>query len=234
MKTVQQHLNELDKDKLVSVYIHEYGEGYVTFDHSSDRTVREIKAMLQRKISDYVDRLRTIPVSTTEDGKVGVLLAHRYASDGSSDMMFSLVHADEVLEDISTVESYGYELQDQSEIMGYFVSDSPLTMRYIYHLMADVMHEASFFGFEQEDLEEAKKSIQRGLDEVDEKEGIPYEEAIEELIKDYDEYDRIVFLDKLTAEEQELMDKVTEADDEFYEYSFRKELAILREMLQKC
>ncbi|MBQ9478029.1 MAG: hypothetical protein IJU71_00585, partial [Selenomonadaceae bacterium] len=46
--------------------------------------------------------------------------------------------------------NYGYDLDPQSEIMGFLVSDDEYTQQNIYELMADVMFEASWFGFADE------------------------------------------------------------------------------------
>ena len=38
--------------------------------------------------------------------------------------------------------------------MGYYIADSRLTKHYLTELLVYIMYEASFFGFEQEDLQE--------------------------------------------------------------------------------
>lgn len=49
--------------------------------------------------------------------------------------------------------------------MGFQVADTPLTQRYIYELVADVMHTASFFGFSQEDLPGEIEKLKKSFDE---------------------------------------------------------------------
>ena len=211
MRAVQEHLMELDKDKLIDIYIDVHGGGYITDPELADMSAKEIRESMRMKLSGFIDELRTMPVTQSNDGRTCILLAHRISRGCEDEIVFSLVRADDVLEDIDAVESYGYELQDRSEIMGYLVSDAPLTKRYIYHLMADVIHETTFFGLEQEDIEEAREDLERRIAETENEGSIPFEKFKKEMLEDLDEYDQGVFLDEPSADERELLEKIVEA-----------------------
>ena len=43
--------------------------------------------------------------------------------------------------------------------MGFLVAETEMTQRYIYELAANVMYEASFFGFEEEDKQEVVEEL---------------------------------------------------------------------------
>ncbi|MBR1452051.1 MAG: hypothetical protein IJ592_00955, partial [Candidatus Methanomethylophilaceae archaeon] len=145
MRTVQEYLRELDKDRLISIYMEEHKDFYIDSCPDKSKTIRDITDRLQDVLSEFIDRLRTIRITEPEDGGTCILLAHRSLHNDWHDMEFSLVHADEVLNDPDNAEAYGYEVCYQSEVMGYLVSDAPLTQRYIYHLIVDVLHETSFY-----------------------------------------------------------------------------------------
>ena len=53
------------------------------------------------------------------------------------------------------------------------------------------------------------------------------------MLEDMDGYDRGVFLDRLSADEKELLEKIREAENGFYEHSFRKELTFIRSELME-
>lgn len=232
MKTVQDYMRELDKEKLISVYMSEHRGFYLENSGSNDMTAKDVEEALHDKLSDLIDVFRTIAITPPDDGKTAILLVHRMMADGSSEPTFSLVHADEVLEDIGTAESYCYMFQHRSEIAGYLVSDAPLTRRYIYNLMADVLHETSFNGFDEESQEEARHDLEERLEETEPEGGMTFEELQEVLVKDLDDYDRGVFLDELSKDEKELLERASEAQNEFYENSFRKELGFIRSELE--
>ena len=81
MMTVQQHLKELDKKKLISMYISEHRGWYIESPGYADKTVREITDGLREALSRYIDRLRTIPITESQDGQY-VLFAHRTLTNG--------------------------------------------------------------------------------------------------------------------------------------------------------
>ncbi|MBE6518285.1 MAG: hypothetical protein E7Z70_01905 [Thermoplasmata archaeon] len=232
MRTVQEYLKELDKDRLISIYMEEHKDYYIVDCTDKGRTIRDITDRLQNVLSGFIDRLRTIRITEPEDGKKCILLAHRSLNDDWHDMEFSLVHADEVLNDPDNAEAYGYEVCYQSEVMGYLVSDAPLTQRYIYHLIVDVLHETSFYGFNEEELEDVRSSLEN-LSFDEEHDAISYDEFLKSTLEDKDDYDRGIFLDKPSEDEKGLLNELHEVEHRYRDYCFRKELAILRADLQR-
>ena len=96
MRAVQEHLMELDKDRLIGIYIDVHGGGYITDPELADMTAKEIRESMRMKLSEFIDELRIMPVTESDDGKTCILLAHRIARNCEDEIVFSLVHADDV------------------------------------------------------------------------------------------------------------------------------------------
>ena len=125
---------------------------------------------------------------------------------------------------------------------GYLVADNILTQQEIYGLMAFVIHEATFFGYNQEGLpeflerlEKTERAIREGrikqVDPVEVNEDLDddyvYECAADKLIEWLDAETGEPNLPKYeeTLEEQELSGKVYEALNAFSNYSRQRERA---------
>ena len=68
----------------------------------------------------------------------------------------------------------GYEFTRQEEIVGFLVSDTEFTQREIYEVLADVLYEASFFGYEQERLEDKIQKLRRAEKAIEEGKTYPF------------------------------------------------------------
>lgn len=171
LKTVQDVLRKLDTEKLVGTYRWHFPIGYEERVELLDMTVRDIQERVKAGLRLLIERLRTLPIKPSADGQQGLLFVHRIMKNGSHDRAYELVFIDELLRDGVNCNSYAYEFTEQAEILGFLVADTPLTQRYIYDLIADAMHQASFFGFAQEDLagelEKLKQSYERSRDACD-------------------------------------------------------------------
>ena len=104
----------------------------------------------------------------------GILFACRrmdWLGSGQTD--YSLVYAEEALRDGLKAPTYAYDFSEQAEIMGFLVADNEFTQRNIYGLMADVLYEASFFGFNEEFRDGALRDISRTIKNLDKWKTIP-------------------------------------------------------------
>lgn len=226
MKTIQQYLKELDTDKLIETYIDTFPLSREDLEDEG-RTGKEIFDSYKSILRKYIERLKSIELTPAEE--TCVLVAYQaYEASMAKDVYFALVHLEEVKSKLGTgerIESYAYEFQPQSEIMSYLVSDSKTTQDNIYELVADVLSEASFFGFDQEDLVEERSKLDEAVKEIDEqiKSGNPpkgktFEEVCDELGIERPAY---------TKEYEDLRDKAILATHEFNNYNFLEELKLL-------
>ena len=63
-----------------------------------------------------MERLRTLTVVAPEEGKKGLLFAHRIMKNGRHDRAFELVFMDELLRDGVKCQHYAYEFTEQEVI----------------------------------------------------------------------------------------------------------------------
>lgn len=225
MKTVQKVLQELDADKLIDTFLRDNPIEYDRNENMLDRTVRDIRDTVHNNLRRFINRLREMPITEPEEGHQGVLYAHRTMKEGFSAQAFNLVHLEELLELGTECENYAYEFTPQSEIMGFLIADSPMTQRYIYDLVADVLYEASFFGFEQEGLPMQKAKLMDSLEEVrsGNVESLSWEEVKAEL-----ETEDFSF-DEESPDEEALRRAAWEAEWAYSRHSRDKELTAIRE-----
>jgi hypothetical protein len=86
----------------------------------------------------------------------GILFAcprMEWCGEGSID--YFLIYDGDVLKDGLEAQAYAYDFSEQAEVMGFPVTENRFTQSGIYGLMADVLYEASFFGFREEYRDEA-------------------------------------------------------------------------------
>ena len=224
LKTVQDVLRKLDTEKLVGTYRWHFPIGYEERVELLDMTVRDIQERVKAGLRQLIERLRTLPIKPSADGQQGLLFVHRIMKNGSHDRAYELVFIDELLRDGVNCNSYAYEFTEQAEILGFLVADTPLTQRYIYDLIADAMHQASFFGFAQEDLagelEKLRQSFEANRDGIEK--GMPFEDVLDELEKKYG-----FAPDRESDDERELQHEVMKAELAYGKHSREKELALI-------
>lgn len=223
MKNVQAYLKEMDKEKLINEYLYDNPINIFKLNDES-LTIKEAKDRIKGNLRKYIDRLCSLPIEKSEDGKDYMLFAHRVLKDGYHEIESSLVCIQDLKEKGEDVDTYGYMFIKQNEVMGYMISDEEFTQKNLYDVLADVLYEASFFGFEQERLEEEMQKLDESIKEVEEGncESYTLEELREELGVEKEETDE-------TADE--LQRKVWEATYAHDLYCKREELKKLRENL---
>lgn len=249
MQTVQSYFRTLDKDKLIGTYLSWYSIRYEDYLHVEETyengekvdlsvlPVKRIREAHERSLASFINKMRAIPIEA-KNGCTGCLYAYRTFEDGRESEDFDLIFLDEGPDALP----YGVDFCTQGEIAGFLVADNILTQREIYRLMAFVMHEATFFGFDQEDLpelletiEKSEKALREGrireydpdMDEEDLDDDFLYECPMERLKDWADTEAGNPDLPKYeeTPEEQELSGKVYAAMNAFSEYSRQRERA---------
>ena len=227
MKTMQQTLIELDAKRLLNVYYYHHPIEYETPTYRG-MTVEEIKRKNDDALLRYIDRLRNLTIKN--DGKhKGILFVHCCIPDefSTEDNAVCLVHDNEVLEKGLEAQCYCYEFTEQAEIMGFLVADNEYTFKHVYDLMADVLFEASFFGYEQEHLDDEKRALEKSIEEAHSGKTIPFEELEEELKSKYG----LEFY-KETQEEKNLRNKAYSSILDYNNHFRNKELAMIIDQLK--
>lgn len=229
MKTVQQVLRELDTEKLIAHYLWEYPIEYDRYEEWLDLTIREIRDTYRKDLADLIQRLREMKISEPEDGHQGVLFVHKVLEEYLTEE-YRLVHLDELIELGPECENYAYGFTKQSEIVGFLVADTPLTQRYIYDLMTNVLDQASFFGYKQEYLQEEIEKLNAPLESPRRKlSAIILNEEPEEQWHEM----RGVDSDYELPEERKLRYSAAKAETAFDECSRRNQIALIRDAYLK-
>lgn len=222
MRTVQEVLNSMDKQKLIDAYFYRFSIKLQDIDNN-EATIADIKAMAHERMDSYLERLRTLPI--TKDDNQGIFFVHRCIKDDMHGEEFQLVFLNELKENREETQSYGYDFIEQSKLMGYWIAETALTKYYLEDLMVDIMYEASFFGFSQEHLQEEKDELDRRISDEDAK-CIPAEDLFAELEKKQG-----YKFDQQSPDEEELEMKVIKMAGEYWEHSYKKELRNVMKLL---
>ena len=230
MKTAQEVLRELDTERLIGTYLYGHPIDYDDRREKLDLKIGFVHNRYKDTLRQYINRLRTISIVPPEDGQKYILYVSRCVKDGISSEATGLILAEELLEKGADCADYGFEFNWQAEIMGFLVADTPLTQRHLYSLMADVMYEAAFFGFEQEALQEEIDTLRQREEEI--RSGTAKYHPWKEVEKELE--DKFGFhLDRESPDEEALRMKVVEAETAYHLHSRTKELTLIREQLLK-
>jgi len=162
MKTVQEHLKELDTEELINSYLalepvhREIIEAMAAKDNI---TAKDLWLKFRNSIRNYIEHMREVPITPPEEASV--LYVFEGVSTGFMKKRFhGLVHISELKESGVEAEDYSYILCHHGEVAGFFVADTKRTQENIVDLMTDVLYEASFFGYTEEDLAQYIKEIE--------------------------------------------------------------------------
>ena len=187
----------------------------------------EIKRKERKIIEEYIDRLINLEIETSDIKDSYVVFAYKTFINDSEGIDYSIIYTKEILKkeitDDTLINCYSCILTEQKEIMGHLVADTDLTKKNIYGLLAFILHEASWFGFSNEHLEEEKEKLEKSMKEIDEGtcETLSMEEVEKELGIIPEEKDEIA---------EELYRKILRKISDFHLYGLRKEV----KAIQKC
>lgn len=223
MRTIQEYFKEANIDELVGTYLYNHPVNLHELP-DKDISITEAKERIKEKLRDFINRLQTMEAESPEDGITRIFFAHKIDDDWTGPTAYSLVDLNELLENGEDAQVYGHLFTKQAQVMGYLVADTKYTQNHIYGLMADVMHESSFFGFEQERLDEEIESMEKSAKEA--KEGKCKTFSLDDLYEEFG-FER----PEKDEESDELKKRITLAQADFNLYHKKKEL---RNLLELC
>lgn len=230
MQTIQEILRKLDRKELEGAYFYDYGIKLWELNPEDTRTIKELKEKVSGNFQKFVDRLCSMEIKQPEDGKIRILYAHReiYDTVWSADIAADLVYADEVInaDDLSKVEHYAYEFTPQEEALGYLVADTKLTQDHLYDVAVSFLNEMSFFGYDQEDMNEKKEELLESVKEAEEHPEKLASFSTDDLRKEFG-----FPKDEKYPKEEEIKDKIIKHIGEYNKYCKKTELKKIRKML---
>ena len=179
LKTIQEHLKEFDRESLVNAYCYKYAPS-LNNPYLEDRKVSEIRERLKEKINESIEYLCS--VKTTEKDGPCFLLAYHILNpmDLIENILFTMIPYSEMKKDI--LSGYSFILSSTEEIMGYYVSDAYTTQYHLEDLLIWFLYEATFFGYQRENVEEEAEELERRHQEIEDgtAELIPAEQVFKE------------------------------------------------------
>ena len=217
LRTVQEWLVELDAEELLDEYFREHP---IDFEHMEEdkkkMRVCDIQEKGRKKLRTYIEYLRTLPIKCCKDDKKCLLYVFRMLYGFSArELTHELVYIDELLRDGIDTEAYSYVLTDPAEVIGFYVADTPLTQHYIVYLIANVLFNASSFGWTSEDVNREQELTFMEDPETYEEDDIDWTGIFNR------ETDPI---EQDSPEEKRLREKAKEAVHAYYEKSRKNEL----------
>lgn len=154
MKTVQECLKELDIEELIDEYL---DRDYIRREmikvmKKKDMATKKLICRYREAIREYIEYMRNVPVEQSEEQ--GLLYVYQTLPGLiRDDYWHDMVIIPELREKGVDAEDYSYILCPRGEIAGFLVADTKLTQEHLLTLMADVLYEASYFGYTQEDID---------------------------------------------------------------------------------
>lgn len=169
MKTVQECLRELDIEKLVDSYLaipfirSEMAESMIK---KETETGRKLYTLFLNVIRHYIECIRSISVEPAEDPAI-LYVYEVLAGDIRDKYWHGLVHYSELKEKGVEAEDYSYTLCSFKQIAGFMVADTKLTQDNLLALMTDVLYEASFCGYTEEERKKEIRDFEEACNEVE-------------------------------------------------------------------
>ncbi len=227
MNTVYEWLHEFSKDSyakddLVRMYA-EYDRVNFTKIKNREMSLSEIDAAHRQRVEAYISGILSC---TPKENSEMVFFAVELFNLDNPRTEARLVSLKELEND--HVETYGWSVTDREEWLGYHIADTKLTLSNISEMLANILYEASFYGYTREEFEKGREelwqSIQEGEKEIEEGRGTTYtfEEFRAKLGLPQEESD---------SREEELQEAVRDAENALYNYWFEREITELRNMI---
>ena len=230
MKTVQEHLMEADRDRLLDAIAYDTICDTLLLLEYPDRTIAEIQNASKKRMNDLIEHLLSLEAIPTDHKVLYLPPASSFDRRfNHEDRTLCLIDLNEICRDIYA-SGYSIEFSDWEETLGYLVADNKLTQDYIDELLIQYLHEISFFGADpelrKEKVKEVYADIDRGMKEIDEGRTIPAEKVFEDLRREHN-----LPIDEKDEKMDELQSKITEAELIYSRYCNWRERSRILESL---
>ena len=222
MKTIQQHLREANRKKLLDALAYEQLSNKLMLLELRNLTVTEIQDAYKRKMNSLIEYLLSLKVTPSDHMIFYICEASSFDRRfNQQDKAMNLIDVFEVQKDMDA-SGYGCEFSDWQESLGYLVADNKLTQDYLMDLLIDYLEEVSFFGMDPEHRAEKLNEVFQSLDnsklDAEKANGIPAEEFMMQMSNKYGWP-----IDEKDQREEELKVKITEAEMDYLRYCHRRE-----------
>lgn len=217
MKTVQEWLIELDEDSIIDWYFAKYPIDFYMLENK-DVKVNEVLAFLKERLREFIRRLKAMDTHKSERN---IFYAVKSLNGSYAEVTVEMSFRKDILEN-DLPEHYSWMLCDHSEVMGSLIADTSLTLKNINSVMAEILHEMSFFGFTQNQLEEERGKLIESLNDIEESSTYSADKVFTELRLPREENDE---------RSDALLRAVMAAKNNFFEYWRTREALKIRSQL---
>ena len=166
MKTIQQVLRRLDSEEIEKAYFHSHP--ITLFDINKkfdDITIGECKEMASARFQGFLNNLINMETEGSQE-EPNILIIYKMNNDGISEVYeVGLTGLKDIgkVNDISKVQTYGYEYTRQREALGFFVADTKTTQDNIMDVVVDFLYNISFCGYDPITQEEEIKKLEESI-----------------------------------------------------------------------
>ena len=224
MRTVQEYLREADRERLLDSVAYDAVCDTGLLLEYPNKTIAQIQDASKRQMNDLIEYLLSLEPVPTDCMVLYMTEADSFDREFNNEYkLLHLINLNEIRKDIYAP-SYGFDLSDWAETLGYLVAENKLTQDYMIELLTQYLHEISFFGADPEqhskevekvcaDLDQSMKEIKEGKGK-----GRPAEEVFKELAMEHGWP-----IDEKDEKQEAMQEKITEAGIKYNRYCIWRE-----------
>lgn len=209
--TFQQTLRKIKAGKLAQMYLDTYGP--------KERTKKKDKKF-RKRMKEYIKSLTEMKAKKSD---LVAFVSHGMDLDGVTPKpVFNIKKFDEL-----AGPNYGLEMTPLKEALAIKIVMTWKTRHYLYELLADMINDLTFFGWNQEGLKKEKMKLEKSMKESKEhpENLVSWDEVKDELGVDESEFDHF------DHEEYVLMWKVLQYQGKLHEHSVKRETRKVKKAL---
>ena len=221
MRTLSEWLRDSDRTELIRLYLDSYPVNFARF-RDSKMTVAEIMQRCEQRVDAFITELLSYEPG---ENREMVFLATEFYRDGCPRIESVLVSVNELAN--TPVETYGWDVSDREDLMGYYVAETELAKKHMPEVLVYILYMASFYGYTREEFESGREDLFRSLEEA--------EKELRELCLSSAQEEPLAFPrspeEKTDAHAEKLRDAIQQAESEYIRYCLDRELTELRGLL---
>lgn len=222
METVQAWLNKVDEEELAGTYFAEFPIDYMMIAERT-LTLGEIRDRSKKRFLEFVHQMKKLEIQPNDDPCV--FFACKQHSEGRSRVGAAMCRLADIHTD-GQPECYSWLFTDFARVMGYLVADTRLTMKNVDYVLAEILNEMSFFGYDQKAMEAEREKLLEADREIEEGKCYPAGEVFERLAAKYGLERR-----EPDPEAEEKEQAIRAAEYEYNAFCQTREIARVRELV---
>ena len=161
MKNVQYYLKKANKKEIAKAYFDKFIFDRILNDKYKKYrklSFNEYYKLSIKKIITYIDRLCKLnTLNIPDEEKLIIIRYEPFRNEKHYDT--AGYRYKDVFSDKKFIEGYAYEFEHQDRIMSYLIADTYFNKMNITDVIIDIMHNASFFGYDSKHDEKVDKLI---------------------------------------------------------------------------